>query len=74
MVRRRLPDGAMVWYVVINIFTLGLFYFLKITIMKAIIDTLNARDLSHPHYSPLVRDSFGAARAVSVRVSTRFPQ
>lgn len=37
--RNRLPDGAYVWYIIINILTWGLFYFLKVAIMKAIIDS-----------------------------------
>ena len=39
MTRKQLPSGAMVWYVVFNIFTFGSLYFLKIAIMKAIIDS-----------------------------------
>jgi hypothetical protein len=37
--RKQLPIGAMLWYVVLNIFSLGAPYFLKIIIMKALIDS-----------------------------------
>lgn len=37
-----MPSGAYVWYIIINILTFGMFYFTKITIMKAIIDANNS--------------------------------
>jgi len=41
--RRQLPSGANVWYVIICILTLGGAYFSKIVIMKAIIDSQKPR-------------------------------
>lgn len=43
--KKQLSFGATFWYVVINIATLGSFYFIKITIMKAIIDAHNAENV-----------------------------
>jgi hypothetical protein len=39
MVKNDISDGAMVWYVLLNLVTLGAPYFLKIIIMKAIVDS-----------------------------------
>lgn len=38
VVKRDISPGAAIWYVLLNILTLGAPYFLKIVIMKAIID------------------------------------
>ena len=37
-IRTHLPGGAQVWWVIINIVGLGSPYFLKLVIMKAMID------------------------------------
>lgn len=39
--KKQFPAGAYVWYILANLATFGLFYFIKITIMKAIIDAKN---------------------------------
>lgn len=38
MVRRELPGGSEFWWIILCICTLGGCYFLKLVIMKAIID------------------------------------
>lgn len=38
-VRKDLSIGGYIWWIIINTFTLGFFYFLKLAIMKAIIDS-----------------------------------
>lgn len=37
--RKHLPLGGLIWYILINIMSLGIPYFTKLVIMKAIIDS-----------------------------------
>jgi hypothetical protein len=43
MVKSHLGDGTLCWYYIICVLTLGAPYFLKIIIMKAIVDSQEKR-------------------------------
>jgi hypothetical protein len=43
-VAKQIKTGESAWYYIMNIFWLGLLYFLKIVIKRAIIESENQRD------------------------------